>query len=144
MGAVSGFTAITDFTEGYDAITVDDSESVAGFSTVASSAPCDDRSVASSHPASYRNGRVQLGAVKYQQSKNPKRPYSGYKKMIAQQRDSAGTRHLSITNIGVYQAQYERDQIDYKENKKKWVVQKDMDTTLTKTRLKPSNASCGR
>jgi len=145
VSAMSRISAISDFS--YDAIVVDDSESVAGFSTVASSLPADDQSTAASHPASYRNSKYSheaVGGVRYQKPKNARRPYSSYKRLVANQRESAGTRHLSITNIGVYQPQYERDQIEYKDNKKKWISDGDINTTLTQTRLKSSHAHAGR
>jgi len=87
--------------------------------------------------STYSSHRTHLSTP---QVKNSKRPYSGYKRLIEDQRKHAGTRHLSVMNSGVYQAQYERDQIDYQKGKKKWLGKKSMDTSMTDTRLKTAHA----
>lgn len=147
ISAVSGITDVTDVTEateGYDAITVDDSDSVYGNSLAGASSARDGESLLS-HPASHLTSgkRTQVSGVRMVNVKS-KRPFSSYKRMMQAQRSTAGTRHISVTNSGVYQSQHELDQLDYKESKKKWVSRKDMDTSLTHARLKPSHAFCGR
>ena len=64
--------------------------------------------------------------------------------MLAKERETLSTRHLSVSNAGIYQSQFEKDQLEYSEGKKKWMSEKDITTTQIDTRLNPSHANCGR
>jgi hypothetical protein len=147
------FSAVSAITEGtygtkdeYEAILVDDDDehSFDGDSEVAGSEYT--TATQASHPASHLAGRSKKGVagVRICGEMKPKRPFSGYKRVLAAQRKSAGTSHISVVNSGIYRSRHELEQIEFAEGKKKWMSQKNIDTTMTHTRLKPSNAACGR